>query len=153
MSSISTVERNAKILASWPAFWTGANSDTKGLTNLYHPLTGTLVDHAFNITRIGHNTLNTHWALWLAAIPDFTADVLHVQATAEGGWLVYRGKGTFENDLAGIFPATKRPFVNECALRAWIDEDGLITRSEEWYTRTFGESGPVDEYDVKSDGQ
>jgi hypothetical protein len=44
---------------------------------------------------------------------------------------VYRGKGTYENDLESIYPATKRQFVHECALRAWIDENRLINKGEE----------------------
>lgn len=102
MSSANTIERNAKVLASWPAFWKSLNADTKGPTKLHHPMTGKQVDHISNVTRPGHDTLIHYFALWLAAIPDLPAEVLHVHATEEGGWLVYRGEGTHENDLASI---------------------------------------------------
>lgn len=146
----SILERNTRILSSWPTFWKG---NTEALTKLYHPTKGTLVDHAFNVTRIGHSTVSQHCNLWLAANPDFEAEAIHVQSTIEGGWLQYRGKGTFKNDLAGIYPATGKEFVFEAVLRAWINEEGLIMRSEEWYTRTFGECVEVDKYDSRGDGQ
>lgn len=136
--------RNERILASWPTFFP---SDTKGLTALYEPKHGTLVDHAFNIERSGPEVLDNHWAIWLHSIPDFTAECICVTPTAEGGWLQYRGRGTFERSLAGILEPTNRAFEYEAVLRAWIDIDsGLITRSEEFYTRTYGESSPISSY-------
>lgn len=145
-------ERNAAVLSSWPTFFHGKDSDCDSLTALYHPKKGTLIDHAFNVSRTGKETLDAHWKLWLHAIPDFTAEVVSVTALDDGGWLQYRGKGTFVNTLANYFPPTGKEFVYEAILRAWIDDDGLIVRSEEWYTKSFGESRPVNEYNHREDG-
>ncbi|KAF2150625.1 hypothetical protein K461DRAFT_179242 [Myriangium duriaei CBS 260.36] len=136
--------RNQRILASWPTYFP---SNTAALTALYDPQKGTLVDHAFNIERTGAEVLDNHWALWLHSIPDFTAKAIHVTPTEEGGWLQYRGTGKFERNLAGKVEPTNRTFEYEAVLRAWIDrESGLIMRSEEFYTKTFGESDPVSMY-------
>ncbi|KAK2615079.1 hypothetical protein N8I77_001855 [Diaporthe amygdali] len=136
--------RNQQILASWPSYFP---SNTAALTALYDPQSGTLIDHAFNIERTGAEVLNKHWALWLHSVPNFTAEAIHVTPTEEGGWLQYRGKGKFERNLAGKLEPTNRTFEYEAVLRAWIDrESGLITRSEEFYTRSFGESNPIHLY-------
>ncbi|KAI8716012.1 hypothetical protein NCS52_01110500 [Fusarium sp. LHS14.1] len=147
---MSIPDKARLIISRWTDGWSASNqSDWVKL----HAHDVVYTDHAFQISRTGHDGLKSHSEIWKGSIPDFAVKEEHIWLEEplpnDKSRVVFRtvNTGVFVNDLPGI-KATGRPFwfpgVVELIVR---NEDGLIEKIEEWYTFKFHSVASIDEYD------
>jgi hypothetical protein len=142
----------------WVAAW--STDDSGPWVAMYKP-NGTYIDHAFQIRRSGHKTLQRHHDLWRTANPDFVMTLVpgspiwwssDTNEETGNGSCSFRtiNEGTFKNDLHR-FKASGKKFE----FRGVIDiviEGGLIKELNEWYSQTpFDSSQPLGKYHTLSD--
>lgn len=134
----------------WANAWSQPN--TQPWTALYAP-SATYTDHAFRITRTGHDLLARHHKIWRTANPDFTLTVDTTRPVwwngddaRQNGRYSFRtvNRGTFEKDLP-----SRKASGRKWEFSAVVDlvvKSGLVVKVDEWYTVEFDRSVPVAEY-------
>ena len=121
--------------------------------SIYHP-TIEWFDHAFQVHRIGIGSVNDLRFSWLGCNRPLQVDVQAIHVTSDGGAIFeHTSSGKFSHDLVRpsgelVQTASGKAFCFRGVIRLRIDEDGKITRVDEWYTRNWDASEDEGKYRV-----
>ena len=145
------------IVTKWVEVWSSQPLDPDAWVSLYAPR-AKYTDHAFQLVRIGHETLRSHFHIWRHVNPDFFMEIDEkVPVTAEPlsdqrvrYSIRTHNKGTFVEDLPRR-KASGKKFNFRGVVDLVVNGDGLIEEVEEWYCSNFDDSNGVGEYNTKAD--
>ena len=102
-------------------------------------------DHAFKLIRTGRPILTKHRDYWLHANPDVVFELYRFERLPEGCSIRYICRGKFVNDLPSM-KATGKMFEFRGVVDFTVDEEGMIKRTDDFYSTGFGSSVPLEEY-------
>ncbi|MFF7777073.1 nuclear transport factor 2 family protein [Streptomyces tanashiensis] len=103
------------------------------------------IDHAFQLRRTGRRSIELHYNLWIDSIADFEMKVDRIDVVGQRAFFSYVGTGRFVKDLPRL-AATGTSFTYEGVVILTVDDDGLVGRTEEFYSTNFPTGVPFENY-------
>jgi SnoaL-like domain len=141
MSTVSS-DSITQIARRWVAAF--AARDARAFAQNYSE-SAEYIDHAFQLRRTGRQSIEQHIELWTNSIPDFAMKVDRFDVVGQQALFSYVGTGTFVNDLPRL-QATGQSFIYEGFVVLTVGEEGLLDRTEEFYSVSFASGVPFADY-------
>ena len=149
--SVSLVECVAE---RWVKSWIDGNG--ANFASLYSE-SGEYIDHAYRIRRVGRGFIARHFEIWKGSVPDFTMTAIDTKVLGSDVYFSYIGAGNFLHDLplekaTGELtwqPATGESFLFRGYIMLSVNSDGLINRTEEFYSVNWFQQEDVEGYDLR----
>ncbi|WP_179377712.1 nuclear transport factor 2 family protein [Rhodococcus sp. ACS1] len=110
--------------------------------------TGEYIDHAFQLRRKGRESIALHIDIWSNSIPNFEMKIAKIDVVGSRSMFSFVGSGTFEKDLPTM-AATGTTFSYRGFIVLSVNEQGLITRTEEFYSTSFPNGIPFEDYNFR----
>ena len=156
MSSTDRVDAIRSIAYKMCSDWSKGLHLTMPLSEflaIYHPAIEWF-DHAFKVHRVGIGSVNDLRLSWLGCNRPLQVDVHALHITADGGAIFeHTSTGRFSHDLVRpsgelVQKASGKAFRFSGVIRLRIDEEGKITRVDEWYSRNWDDGEDESQYRV-----
>jgi uncharacterized protein (TIGR02246 family) len=110
---------------------------------------GVFIDPAYGLARKGRDLVKLHHKKWLAAVPDFSAEIERVLVDGQTAVILYEATGTFNGAPLGAgkntIQPTNRPFKARVVIVLDLDADGQVQSCTEYYDSNImplGGKGP-----------
>lgn len=132
----------AKLTADWSS---GLDFPLDSFLSIYAPNVE-WYDHAYHAVHVGHAGINKLRSSWLNANKDLKVETKAVNMTATGCVIQYIGRGKFAGDVLTIRKATEKNFVYQACLVLDINDKGLVSRVEEYYSFLHDDGVEIEEY-------
>ncbi|KIW11628.1 hypothetical protein PV08_10930 [Exophiala spinifera] len=126
--------------------------DKQRFLSVYHPDIQ-WSDHAFLVTRIGHEAVLGLHKAWNHCNQPFRADEKAIIPTPFGAVLEQVWTGRCANDIVRpsgevVVKATGKDYVCHVCMVMEIDQDGLVTKVDEYYNRRWDDGVAQKDYVV-----
>ncbi|KIW54463.1 hypothetical protein PV05_06819 [Exophiala xenobiotica] len=126
------------------------DEDVQSFLSVYHPDIH-WSDHAFLVTRVGHEAVLGLYRAWNHCNQPFRTEA--IIPTASGAILELIWIGRCANDIVRpsgevAVKASGKDYVCHVCLIAEIDEQGRITKMDEYYNRRWDDGIPQEKYAV-----